>query len=296
MSIEYDYQIKKLNEEFNRIPPAFSSVDKNTKIILDDCEFNLNSLGLRGEEFDKKNEILYSGCSVTLGIGLDQNSIWGEILSQKLNFSKSNLSFAGASVVHIVNQIFNYIKIYGNPKIILCAFPSFGRIRWWDDNLITKIKNNNEEKIGSFSDYQNLPRMKNQVEKYIKLPTESDKILHEQSAAYYSIFAIKSLEKYCNSNNIFFRWLSWCDQKEVNIIKSENKIQFLNENLKIVFKNKKWVFEDLYGNNIDCHTEFKNENTFYSALDDDGYGVPHLGKHVHIHMAEAFEKEIRTFK
>lgn len=287
----YKYQLRHLKNEFNEIKGAFGD-QRGRNFVLDNCEFNLNVDYHRGDNFSSKTELLYSGCSMTLGMGLPQDDIWGEILSEKLGLSKANLSYAGGSIPHIVNQIFNYIEKFGDPKILLCAFPSTDRIYWWSDNKIIKSLNPNYPN-GFFLDFQNLPRESYEIDKYIKLPSSADQILHAQSASYYSIFSIRMLENYCNSKGIFFRWTFWARNETFDVADFKNKISFLSDDCDLKFKNGEHFFVDYNGNKINCHKDYENQPTFSAALDYSKDSIPHQGKHVHLHISEAFEKEIR---
>lgn len=289
---QHKHEVEQMSIQFSKINNAFGEKDKNKILINENQQFLLNNEGCRGDDFLTGNTVLFAGCSLTLGIGLPQEDIWGEILCNKNNFSKSNLSFSGASIVHIVNQIMNYIYKYGKPKILLCLFPSTDRTRWWSDNLITETSNHDDP--GSFSEHQHLPRLKEQIDSYIKLPVNVNKIIHAQSAAYYNIFAIRMLEEYCNSNNIFFRWTAWYRSDMIEKINFKNKLSFLNDNINFDFKENKWSFFNSNNEIINCHLEYSNDLYFYKASDTKS-GWPHPGKHIQLHISELFEKEIEDY-
>lgn len=274
-----------LLKEFSQVYPENTNL-KNKTLDIDGHVFNFNSDGHRGENFKVNVDLLYAGCSLTHGSGLPQDAIWGDILSKKINADASNLAYRGGSIIHIVNNIFNYIKMYGEPKMILCCFPALDRIRWFDDNTVTICKNDK-----AFSDYQHLVWPDNIKDKYIKLPVEASNIIHGNSAKYFSIFAIKMLENYCNAKNIYFKWLSWAPDPFLDKLMFNNKIDFLTSDLQIKYEDKKWIFVDKFDKEIDCHNEYKDE-IFYTASDI-AKGYPHMGKHVHLHIAEVFERNIK---
>jgi len=277
-----------LIKEFFDIYPESGNEARDTVLEIDQQNFIFNLDGHRGNNFQNNIDLLYAGCSLTFGAGLPQDAIWGEILAKKLNIDVNNLSYKGGSIIHIVNNIFNYINKYGDPKKILCCFPSLDRIRWFDDNIVTI----SEDTLGRFCDYQQLVWLNNKDNKYIKLPVRADNIIHGQSARYFSIFAIKMLENYCNAKNIYFKWTSWAPESIFDLLKFNNKINFINSNIKIVYKDDKWILVDEFDKEINCHSEYKNE-IFYKGTDGN-QGWPHMGKHIHLHIAEAFEKEIKN--
>lgn len=289
--------------DFNTYNPAltgeFSCIKTergliNQTISMYNQNFIYNSDGHRGNEFKNNADLLYSGCSLTHGSGLPQDAIWGEILAKNLNIYPNNLSYTGGSIIHIVNNIFNYIDKYGDPKIILCTFPGLDRIRWFDDDIVT-ISRATGFKKDVFADHQHLVWEKRISDQYIKLPTDAANIINGQSARYFSAFAIKMLEKYCNSKNIYLRWATWSPEEIWDLLEFKNKINFINFNEKIVYSNNKWIFTDEFYKEINCHEDYKDE-VFYSGTDaaNQGDGLPHMGKHIHLHIAEAFQKEMEN--
>ena len=75
-------------------------------------DLRINSHGFRSDEFKKnhdKRHILFSGCSVTYGIGLLENEIWAKKLYNKLNIKNDlsgffNLGLPGTSIFDIVSN------------------------------------------------------------------------------------------------------------------------------------------------------------------------------------------------
>lgn len=277
----YNYSLFK---EFTEIIPSY--VIKNSITEIDNQKFIFNNEGHRGNNFKKNIDLLYAGCSLTFGSGLPQEVIWGEMFDK--NIEVNNLSYRGGSIVNIVNNIFNYINKYEDPKVILCCFPSSDRIRWFDDNIVTDCN----ELMYGFSDYQNLVWSEEDVEKYIRLPVPADKIIHGQIARYFSIFAINALENYCNAKKIYFKWTSWAPDSAFSLFSFKNKINFIEKDTEIVYENDKWILVDRFKKEIKCH-EDHIDNVFYKATDT-GSGWPHMGKHIHMHIAEAFKKEIEN--
>ena len=86
-----------------------------------------NSDGYRSEEFEKdenQENILIAGCSVTYGEGLPYKYTWPNALKDLLPDKKIfNLSSTGRSFYTIIDDIYNYIDIYGKPRIVMILFP-----------------------------------------------------------------------------------------------------------------------------------------------------------------------------
>ena len=98
-------------------------------------DLRINSHGFRSDEFKKnhdKRHILFSGCSVTYGIGLLENEIWAKKLYNKLNIKNDlsgffNLGLPGTSIFDIVSNIFRYINNFNKPETIFIALPNYQR-------------------------------------------------------------------------------------------------------------------------------------------------------------------------
>ena len=99
---------------------------------------SLNSDGYRSPEFKNNVDILALGCSMTFGIGVNQQALWPEVLSNKTNLDYNNLSETGASTMHIIIASMKYMKKYGNPKNIIAVFPDFHRFRIPIDGKVFK--------------------------------------------------------------------------------------------------------------------------------------------------------------
>jgi hypothetical protein len=97
-------------------------------------------------EKNKKN-MLFAGCSITVGCGLDNiKKSWSYKLYNERNLAKNlggyfNVGCSGASPIEIILNILKYIAKYGCPDYIFILFPNFGR-DWYKFNTF-----NGDEKI-----------------------------------------------------------------------------------------------------------------------------------------------------
>ena len=90
-----------------------------------------NSYNYRCDEFvdiHKGSHILFSGCSVTFGEGLNKKELWSwmvnEELSKNINTSGYfNLAMPGASISFDIMKMFKYFNKFGNPDIIFFNMP-----------------------------------------------------------------------------------------------------------------------------------------------------------------------------
>ena len=97
--------------------------------------YKINSDGLRSDEFTSSHSgkhVLFAGCSVTFGDGLPLEYIWPYIVYREIGDKENisgyfNIARPGLTATEIINQIFKYIRLYGNPDVIITAFPDVMR-------------------------------------------------------------------------------------------------------------------------------------------------------------------------
>jgi hypothetical protein len=94
-----------------------------------------NSSAFRCEEFTREHEgkhILFTGCSVTFGVGLELKEIWAHKLYSKISKKEKvsgyyNLGVPGTGLFFIVSNLFKYFNNYGNPDVIFLNLPDLLR-------------------------------------------------------------------------------------------------------------------------------------------------------------------------
>jgi len=249
--------------------------------------YRFNSLGFRDDEFSRV-DLLIAGCSVTMGEGVPEDRIWGNVAADMLGIkSKANIGHRGGSVYSIIMYSMAYIKTYGKPKYIFCLFPDLSRLNIPLTKGITADFNqpNEGEGVGSI---MNIP-IKNMTDtsaapKYMKSPYNLSQILPVDVSIYQAMMQISMFSMYCSSANIKFIWSTW-DQS-------------FNDSVKRYIKNfPEYVdyLENYFGivsnKNSKCHLDLlkKYETNFYRGLDNlDKDSHYHQGIHEHAHIAETF--------
>ena len=106
---------------------------KNNQFYRD--KFKVNEFGYRSDEFTdvhEKKHVLFAGCSVAYGDGMDLEGIWARKIYDKINEHEEtsgyyNIGSNGASPMEIMNLIFQYINKFGMPDVIFVGFPEFYR-------------------------------------------------------------------------------------------------------------------------------------------------------------------------
>jgi hypothetical protein len=117
---------------------------RNCKEIV----YAFNNYGFRSDEFDLNSDlsILFTGCSYTEGVGLPVNSIWSNILLNRLrvvtgkNIPQWNLALSGAGLDSIANGLYWYsLKFKKKLDYIVILFPAFSRREFCYDTKDIKI-------------------------------------------------------------------------------------------------------------------------------------------------------------
>lgn len=287
-------------------------------------DYTLNSSGYRGPEFIKNVDLLVAGCSFTYGMGVPENGIWGSIIADKLGVTYNNISQNAASIPWIVRQLFAYFHEYGNPKTLLCLFPTLTRtffpsnaeILISDDGYLEESTKNlsGDKSIYNTELSHILPS--SQRPKYSKRPHNLEDVVSLDFIIQIAISNIRMLEQYCRSSNIEFYWGTWSDafsstmEEPGNLLKLYEFDNYVSMDYPlwkakpdqmaadVFYKNmqdKKSCMLNHNNANCDCHVSCHQEyldkypDSFYRGTDVlDKH--PHFGVHRHIHFAEAFMK------
>jgi len=263
--------------------------------------YTLNSLKYRSEEFYSNPEVIFSGCSFTYGMGLEEEYLWTDILAKKINKKYINLALPGKSTSSIINNLYSYIREYGKPEYIFCLFPNFNRFELpINPDIIISERNLSNDQYNSspiFEDngvdagayIQDIIMYQEDLSdkpKYSKKPHVAENILSTDISYWTAIKHILLFEQYCEAAGIKFFWTTW--EKDLNIAINLLKDRYLNQ-----YKN--FMLLDEGYESTECHQTNMMENKLLwdNAGDRDrGIEYAHPGIHFHIHVAEAFYKEL----
>jgi hypothetical protein len=260
---------------------------------------SFNKHGFRSPDFKSDTDYLFSGCSITSGIGLPIEKIWPEILAKSLGSSYANIATSGDSISSQVYKIFKYINEFGNPKNIIALFPDFNRFLIFNnrDLLSSKKFQNEDSSDKTMRDLylENISPFENQKNaKYFKRPLEAEDVITSEIANIYSARNIHILSQYCKSNGINFAWSTWDLSTERLINKVGNSYKEF-----ISMETQKWNYDlelmkDVYLE--DCHNDQKNDGFFHNASDlEHGLEYAHFGSHRHMHYADKFMEKIKSW-
>lgn len=212
-------------------------VNKTLRILASDVvddgsiTYSMNEHGYRSKSFDIRTEynVLTLGCSWTMGIGVNEKSVWGNVLTDKLQnilFDKKithfNYGMYGCSTSFIAKQLYKITKTKIIPDMVLIMWPGFSRRDYLtEDGMFRKIggfrhaskkdlvwKNESEdlsfiELQNDFQDMMIFWESYKFVETLAKL--HNIKIFHTIAGYYYEIF-MKNIQhlNYVIDKNTFF--------------------------------------------------------------------------------------------
>jgi hypothetical protein len=122
----------------------------------------INKHNFRCDDFTSEHDgehLLFSGCSVTYGVGLYTKELWSHKLYEMIKKDKKvsgyfNLGTPGTSVMAICSNIMKYISNYGKPDAIFLDLPDLNRfyIIPKEEDVLTKF-----EKLPPYAICQLLP-------------------------------------------------------------------------------------------------------------------------------------------
>lgn len=99
-------------------------------------KYKNNSSGVRCDEFTtdhKGKHILFAGCSITAGSGLNQEETWAYRVYSKIKETEKlsgyyNIGVPGGSTGDIIlSEIMKYCKNFGNPEVLFVMLPGTDR-------------------------------------------------------------------------------------------------------------------------------------------------------------------------
>lgn len=317
-----DFYISKKNDKTN-----FLDIDS-------DRIYENNSYNFRETKETCKTDIVYAGCSVTYGVGVSIENIWGNILAEKLGGTSTNMSKAGSSITEIVSNIYKYFHTFGHPKYLFCVFPDYTRYFFPVDGKFYKERNIEDayveyqtyhEKTGSFFStiHYGLESFKGS---YIKLPYDYKRVVSPDMGLYEATKDIRRLEQYCKATGIKLLWTTWEYFFENTILSAQNieNIKFDNffalselNNFYYVNKGLNNARKDIFYENKEkyvlcltdhkdmvcecdsgCHQDLKAKypDEFYSGTDVEAGTNSHFGSHWHAHVAEGFYNKVQELE
>jgi hypothetical protein len=122
----------KLHHLTNYYLSAFS-LDKTKKILnFNNTRSCYNLLNLVDQRHSENNQLWVAGCSFTIGVGVNEDQRYGNLLSVALNIPVSTLAYSGSSILWATNQLLNSDIQKGD--IVVLSVTSPERFPYYDQN------------------------------------------------------------------------------------------------------------------------------------------------------------------
>lgn len=127
----------------------YSVVDKYNRNIQDywrpkNIRYNLNEHKFRtSHDFEslKDNDFLLAvGCSITMGVGIDEDSRWSNQLERRLNIPVVNLGVGASDINTVIRNVSTYIANYSKPKAIIIQLPELTRFSFLQPTGISQCR------------------------------------------------------------------------------------------------------------------------------------------------------------
>lgn len=151
-----------------------------------DISYDFNSYGFRCDEFTSDNNIVFLGCSHTLGVGLPLENTFAYNVSKSLNLKMCNLGKGGGALDTCFRLAYYWLNIL-QPKIVVCQMPEETRLELRDN--LSNVENVDLWRIESLLHYTHRFYKRH----WVRFPEQY--ILHQHK----NLLAIKSL---CQQLNI----------------------------------------------------------------------------------------------
>ena len=119
--------------------------------------YTFNEYGFRSDRFDQRSDfnILVSGCSLTVGIGVEYENIWPQQLKTHFNQPTTvwNLAQSSTSPDYVVRSIYKTIDIL-KPDLIAVCWPAETRFEGPDNGRLRDYQLDTDEYPKVFVDQQ----------------------------------------------------------------------------------------------------------------------------------------------
>lgn len=132
-----------------------NAINPDTRKLLElngwldkDITYTFNEHGYRCDSFDLPCEILFTGCSQTMGIGLPLDVLWASRVAEHLKIPYHNIACAGTDWQHVSQRLVYWLPIL-KPKTVVLKYPPEMRFNWWDQETVVSTCEFDEEELMS---------------------------------------------------------------------------------------------------------------------------------------------------
>jgi hypothetical protein len=127
----------------------YSKTDKYNRNIQDywhakNIRYNLNEHNFRTnhnfESLKDNDFFLATGCSITMGVGIDEDSRWSNQLEQRLTIPVVNLGVGASDINTVIRNVSTYIANYNKPMAIIIQIPELTRFSFLQPTGISQCR------------------------------------------------------------------------------------------------------------------------------------------------------------
>lgn len=273
---------------------SFKYDNEHFKDPITDYSVGTNSLNYRSPEFVDTPEIIFSGCSVSYGVGIPFSATWINRVQEHLNpESYVSLTKPGISTQTIVINILNYIFKHGKPKKIIVLFPDPYRMATFVDASNTKDRQEGTGIASPGSIELHMARFKSdELLKYSKRPHPLKNILTPEVGFKSTLESIYSLEVFCKAADIELIWSSWdiTTAAFATILNSTADLKPFPSFSMDIYKSVYYSTVRDHAEDVSCKPEVFADYPLHYAYGTDA--ARYYGAHVHSHIAEAFIEQL----
>lgn len=131
--------------------------DKKTRLLLEkynwdktNIEYKFNNYGFRCENFQDIDNIVFLGCSHTVGLGIPINYSWTTLVGQELNLASYNLGISGGSLDTCFRLAYYWLEKL-KPKIVILLETDINRVEYKAKNNWKDLHDYNWNRYGPWS-------------------------------------------------------------------------------------------------------------------------------------------------
>lgn len=98
--------------------------------------YSFNEHGYRSDSFKLPCEVLFAGCSQTMGIGLPLDVLWSSRVAEHLGVPYHSVACGGADWQHNAQRLCYWLPRL-KPRMVIIKYPPMHRFNWWDQETVT---------------------------------------------------------------------------------------------------------------------------------------------------------------
>ena len=95
--------------------------------------YKMNQFGFRAPEFTDDPAVMFLGCSLTMGVGIEYEKSWAYLVAESLGLRNHNMGIGGSNN-DACFRLFNHYHRMFKPKMVIHMIPPINRMEYYDMN------------------------------------------------------------------------------------------------------------------------------------------------------------------